>query len=373
MKKLFFVFLTLAIAFAGTMNEAPMQIGLQGNVNYYFAFMDDNDNSGIFSPGVEGFFDMKLNEKLALNISAGYNQIKIDYPTVLTNNLLNLNLRAKYFLFKTEKFSPFVSVGAGVFSFSQDNGTFDGNHTTTQLMGGAGVEIPISNKFNLIPSLSYNITQDDLDHLPNFQYWLDDEYMTVSIGISYKLGGTKEEPVLPEPIKVEKPVEPVKEEVVEETETIVEATPVVEEVQEVEEVAEVEEVVTPAVYETMEYMIKRGDNLSFIAQKAFGSASKWNEIYEWNKDRIGSNPNLIYPFHQLQLQNVSSERMTDLTYTLNEYEVQAGETLRSIAANKYGCSDAWIVIMRDNQDVLGGSRVVSPGTVLKIRDNLLNK
>lgn len=42
------------------------------------------------------------------------------------------------------------------------------------------------------------------------------------------------------------------------------------------------------------YTVKEGDCLSAIARRMTGSAS-WKEIYEINKDVIGSNPNRIYP------------------------------------------------------------------------------
>ena len=48
------------------------------------------------------------------------------------------------------------------------------------------------------------------------------------------------------------------------------------------------------------YTVKSGDNLSTIAQNVLGSASRWKEIYELNKDII-SNPNLIYPGWKLKL------------------------------------------------------------------------
>lgn len=42
------------------------------------------------------------------------------------------------------------------------------------------------------------------------------------------------------------------------------------------------------------YTIVRGDTLSGISRRFLGSAGRWHEIHEANKDTI-SNPNLIYP------------------------------------------------------------------------------
>ena len=42
------------------------------------------------------------------------------------------------------------------------------------------------------------------------------------------------------------------------------------------------------------YTVKSGDSLWKIAQKQLGDGSRWREIYDLNRDTIGSNPNLIY-------------------------------------------------------------------------------
>ena len=41
------------------------------------------------------------------------------------------------------------------------------------------------------------------------------------------------------------------------------------------------------------YTVVSGDSLSKIATHHYGDAAKWHQIYEANKDLIGSNPNLI--------------------------------------------------------------------------------
>ena len=43
------------------------------------------------------------------------------------------------------------------------------------------------------------------------------------------------------------------------------------------------------------YTIVSGDWLTKIAQRFYGSASKWTLIYNANKDKLGPNPDLIYP------------------------------------------------------------------------------
>lgn len=51
---------------------------------------------------------------------------------------------------------------------------------------------------------------------------------------------------------------------------------------------------TPTSKKASSYTVKRGDCLSAIAKKMYGDASQWKKIYNANKNKIGSNPNLIY-------------------------------------------------------------------------------
>ena len=48
------------------------------------------------------------------------------------------------------------------------------------------------------------------------------------------------------------------------------------------------------------YTVEKGDSLSKIAQKVYGKASLWRQIYEANKDHI-KDPDLIYPGQILRL------------------------------------------------------------------------
>jgi len=46
--------------------------------------------------------------------------------------------------------------------------------------------------------------------------------------------------------------------------------------------------------DTITYVVAAGDSLWRIAQKQYGDSTRWHEIYDMNKDVIGSNPNRIY-------------------------------------------------------------------------------
>ena len=41
------------------------------------------------------------------------------------------------------------------------------------------------------------------------------------------------------------------------------------------------------------YTVVSGDSLSKIAKNYYGDGAKWHQLYEANKDLIGSNPDLI--------------------------------------------------------------------------------
>jgi hypothetical protein len=43
------------------------------------------------------------------------------------------------------------------------------------------------------------------------------------------------------------------------------------------------------------YLVRPGDTLYSLAQKAYGRGDEWPRIYEANRGRIGDNPNLIIP------------------------------------------------------------------------------
>lgn len=52
--------------------------------------------------------------------------------------------------------------------------------------------------------------------------------------------------------------------------------------------------------EPKKYTVQKGDSLSKIAKQFLGNASKWNEIYEANKDTI-SDPDMIHPGQELKI------------------------------------------------------------------------
>ncbi|MBL7136646.1 MAG: LysM peptidoglycan-binding domain-containing protein [Candidatus Marinimicrobia bacterium] len=118
------------------------------------------------------------------------------------------------------------------------------------------------------------------------------------------------------------------------------------------------------------YMVKPNDWLSKIALNEYGKISMWKAIYRWNRKKIGDNPNLIYPFHEFLLKK-PKEIANPVEYNLYEYTVKHDESLWSIAGKEYSNNYAWIVILRDNADVLGSNlQNIPAGTVLELRTKL---
>lgn len=121
---------------------------------------------------------------------------------------------------------------------------------------------------------------------------------------------------------------------------------------------------------TVMYMTKPNDWLSKIAISEYGEVTMWRSIWKWNYEEIGENPNLIYPYKELDLKK-PREEAEEIEYDLVDYTVKQSETLWSIAKDEYGCNYAWIVILRDNYDLIGNNPdSVEPGTILKLRTKL---
>ena len=118
------------------------------------------------------------------------------------------------------------------------------------------------------------------------------------------------------------------------------------------------------------YMIRPDDYLSKIAWEEYGNPNEWRRIYRWNRERIGDDPNLIFPYHELALYKPQNE-ISDWSYDYIIHLVKSGESLWSIAGSEYGDEIAWAVIFWDNEEILNAnSGMLKPGMELRIRTEL---
>ena len=120
----------------------------------------------------------------------------------------------------------------------------------------------------------------------------------------------------------------------------------------------------------VDYMIKPGDYLSLIAYNEYGNANEWRRIYNWNREAIGDDPNLIFPYNELDLKKPKGSAV-QWVYDYFMYDVQAGETLWNIAGKVYDDRYAWVVLFWDNEETINESGgKLYPGMQLKVRTQL---
>jgi nucleoid-associated protein YgaU len=118
-----------------------------------------------------------------------------------------------------------------------------------------------------------------------------------------------------------------------------------------------------------QYTVVSGDNLSAIAERAYGNGALWWVIYNANGQIVGANPNLIRPGQVLTIPAsvppsgvANPNRAFDSTYV-----VRAGDSLWSIAQSYYGNATRWVDIYRTNAGVIGGNpNTIFPGQVFSM-------
>ncbi|MFQ6605711.1 MAG: LysM peptidoglycan-binding domain-containing protein [Fidelibacterota bacterium] len=118
------------------------------------------------------------------------------------------------------------------------------------------------------------------------------------------------------------------------------------------------------------YMIRKGDFLIKIAKKEYDDWTMWRDIYQWNRETIGDDPNKIYPYHWLDLLKPYDE-VEACKLTFFPRKTREGESLWTIAREVYGDEYAWIILYWDNEELLESSDgVLYPGLRLQIRENI---
>lgn len=119
----------------------------------------------------------------------------------------------------------------------------------------------------------------------------------------------------------------------------------------------------PEMGSKMAYIVQPGDTLAQISQKIYGNMGRWQEMASLSGM---SNPSRIYPgdvvYYTLDDASVPFATAYEQVQR-SEEQVQAGDTLATIAQRVYGSSKGWKAIWRQN-DAIGNPDVVSVGTVV---------
>ena len=118
-----------------------------------------------------------------------------------------------------------------------------------------------------------------------------------------------------------------------------------------------------------EYIILYGESLRSISKKEFGSEDYWNLIYDWNKEVLGENPALVFPYQILKLRKPVYYEIEIMSDDL--YIVSKGETLWSIAKSIYKDEYAWSILLHDNKKKIENPDKIYPGYPLVIRTHLV--
>ena len=101
------------------------------------------------------------------------------------------------------------------------------------------------------------------------------------------------------------------------------------------------------------YIVQPGDTLSTIAQRCYGDASRWSNIYALNRSVIGANPNLLFAGQVLSIPAAPANPSPGGAITVpSTYVAQPGDSLSSIALRAYGVAD-WGAIYNANRATIG--------------------
>ncbi len=142
----------------------------------------------------------------------------------------------------------------------------------------------------------------------------------------------------------------------------------------------------PVAPRTVTHTVARGETLSSISKKYYGTPAKWRVIQEANRDVV-PDPKLLRPGMKLKIPKVGatslsgaevaqtpverpvlSSNSTDERKTSRTYAVKKGDTLYDIALRVYGDGSRWKEILAANRTVHGlqDPQDVRPGMMLVV-------
>lgn len=116
------------------------------------------------------------------------------------------------------------------------------------------------------------------------------------------------------------------------------------------------------------HRVLKGETLSAISYRYYGTANRWKSIADANPKVNSKNLPVGYELVIPQSAGtgdtaVKEERRSE---TLREYRVKRGDTLGKIAKNFYGSTTRWKKIYNANQNVIKNPKSLKIGAVIKI-------
>ena len=195
LKTLMIILILITFSWSAIINNTPdltgwqrqLKIGPKINGNYFFPYFDESSEQGIFSPGIGALLSCDISNRLALNLAIEYNQVKIGQEPELLNKVIQANVTGKFYVLRGNQINPFVDLGGGLFSFTQDNGR-SGMHSAFLINTGVGAEIPLADNINLVPGLDMNTTlKQDIEKSYSKNSTIDDIYFSLSLGVTYDI------------------------------------------------------------------------------------------------------------------------------------------------------------------------------------------
>ncbi len=129
---------------------------------------------------------------------------------------------------------------------------------------------------------------------------------------------------------------------------------------------------------TVTHIVQRGQTLSSISEQYYGTATRWRDILEANKEVL-RDPNRLTPEMRLRIPETRSpaasarqdtqQRPALAANTPEErrtHTVQRGETLYRIAERYYGSGEKWRDIHGANSGLISSPQDLRPGMELRI-------
>ncbi len=100
------------------------------------------------------------------------------------------------------------------------------------------------------------------------------------------------------------------------------------------------------------YLVKPGDDLSIISNNFYGKEDYWTYIAEVNNisspDLLFVGQKLVIPTLDIQKLDQEKDSTINFEYQGDTYQVQIGDTLRTISFKIYGDENLWTVIASAN-------------------------